>query len=123
MGFTALTPITPLGPYPAGGTVGAGALAAAFVACDSSNGNSFPLTGHEMLELRNTDSGAHTVTIHSTSDQQGRTEDITSYSIPATSDAVFSFLGGTAGWVQSDGTCHFTANDATVLARVLICKR
>jgi hypothetical protein len=123
MPFTALTPITPVGPYPAGGTVSAGALAAAFTACDASNGNSFPLTGHEVLELRNTDTGAHTVTINSAPDQEGRTEDITSYSIPATSDVAFSFLAGAAGWVQSDWTLHFTANSALVFARVLICKR
>jgi hypothetical protein len=121
MGFTALTPVTPLGPYPA--AVVAGALAALFVACDASNGNSFPVSGHEILELRNTDSAAHTVTISSIADSRNRTDDITAYSIPATSDILFSFLAGQEGWEQTDGTVHFTASSALVFARVVIAKR
>jgi hypothetical protein len=121
MSFTALTPITPLGPYPA--SVAAGVLAALFVACDAVNGNSFPVTGHEILELRNTDTAAHTVTISSVPDSRNRPDDITAYSIPAGADAVFSFLAGQEGWEQTDGTVHFTASSALVFARVLLVKR
>lgn len=120
MTITAITPITPKGPY---GAVAPGDLIAAFVACDASNGNSFPLTGHEILEVRNTDSGSHHVTLTSVADSRGRTSDIASYAIAAGVDVVFSFLGGIEGWGQTDGTMHFTADDATVKARVLIVKR
>jgi hypothetical protein len=121
MSFTAVVPITPIGPYPA--TVGALALAALFVACDAVNGNSFTVTGHEILELRNTDTAAHTVTISSVPDSRNRPDDITAYSIPAGADAAFSFLAGEEGWMQSDGTVHFTANSALVFARVIIARR
>lgn len=121
MSLTALTPITPVGPYPA--SVGAGALVASFVACDNTNGNSFPLTGHEILELRNTDSSAHTVTISSTPDSRNRPDDITSYSLAAGADIAFSFLSGLEGWQQSDGSVHFQANSALVFARVIIAQR
>lgn len=121
MSFTALTPITPVGPYPA--SVGAGALAAAFVACDNTNGNSFPVSGHELLELRNTDTAAHAVTINSSPDSRNRTDDITAYSIPAGGDIIFSFLSGIEGWQQTDGTVHFTAASALVFARVVIAQR
>lgn len=123
MAFTALTPITPVGPLTPTGGVTAGSLVAAFVACDASNGNSFPVSGHEVLELRNSGSSAYTVTISSAPDDEGRTGDITSYSIAAGADVAFSFLGSALGWQQSDGTVHFTANNALVLARVLYVKR
>lgn len=122
MTLTALTPIAPLGPYP-GAALIAGALAAAFAACDAANGNDFPLTGHEILELRNTDTAPHTVTISSSPDSRGRTADITAYSIPASADVAFSFLSGTEGWLETDGTCHFTASSALVFARIIIAKR
>src|SRR5580704_17742598 len=116
MPFTAVVPITPIGPYPA--SVGALDLAALFVACDASNGNWFPVTGHEILELRNTDASAHTVTITSVADSRNRPDDITAYSIPGGADAIFSFLGGIEGWQQTDGTVHFTASSALIFARV-----
>ncbi len=121
MSFTALTPITPVGPYPA--SVGAGSLTAAFVACDASNGNSFPLTGHEILELRNTDTASHNVTINSVADSRNRPDDITAYAIAAGVDVAFSFLSGIEGWQQTDGTVHFTAASALIFARVIIAQR
>lgn len=121
MSRTALTPVIPVGPYPA--SVGAGALVASFAACDSSNGNSFPLTGHEILELRNSDSSAHTVTISSVPDSRNRPDDITAYSIAAGADVVFSFLSGLEGWQQADGNCYFTAVSAMILARIIIAQR
>jgi hypothetical protein len=119
MPFTAITPITPTGPYPAGGTVGATALNVTETATDNVNGNSFPLTGHDVLLLHNTDTVAHTVTINSAPDQRGRSADITNYSIPASTIAAFHFRGASDGWAQTDGTIHFTANNALIKAFVL----
>jgi hypothetical protein len=118
---TAIVPITPVGPYPA--SVGALALAALYVACDAVNGNSFPVTGHEILELSNEDTAPHTVTISSVPDSRNRPDDITAYSIPAGADAAFSFLAGEEGWMQTDGTVHFLASSALVFARVMIARR
>lgn len=110
---TLITAQTPLGPYP--GTVSAGQLALTFTAADAVNGNSFALTGHEILVMWNSSATVvGTVTISSVSDQYGRTQDITTYSLPISSFAAFNFRGGTGGWKQSDGTVHVLASVATV---------
>jgi hypothetical protein len=119
MSFTAIAPVTPVGPYPAGGVVGATALNLVETACDTVNGNSFIMTGHEVLLLHNTDASAHTVTLSSASDSKGRSGDITTYSIPANTIAVFDFRGGLEGWQQSDGTVHFTGVSALIKAAIL----
>jgi hypothetical protein len=119
MPFTAVTPTVPLGPYPAGGVVGATALNLTETACDTVNGNSFPLTGREILILHNTGASAYTVTISSVADSKGRADDIAAYSIPAGTIAVFSFRGGLEGWGQTDNTVHVTASNASVKMTVL----
>lgn len=88
---------------------------------DPVNGNAVPLTGREVVLLHNTDSVAHTVTLHSVADNFGRTNDITSYSIPANTIAVISFLGmlGAAGWKQTDGTLHLTSSNDLLTITVL----
>lgn len=119
MAFTLLTPVVPVGPYPQGG-VSAGELLVVGTACDATNGNSFPVTGHEVLAFQNTDgSNAHTVTIYSVQDEEGRTGDITNYSIPSLAFIAFSFLGSVRGWKQTDGTVHFLASNALVVATIL----
>jgi hypothetical protein len=112
---------TPKGPYP--GSISAGDLALAFSAADTSNGNSFKLTGHEVLLAYNSDASAHHLTITSTPDSRGRSADIASYSIPATSHAAFSFLSGQEGWIETDGTAHISADDTTVKLAVLYVQR
>lgn len=114
---TALTPQSPLGPYP--GTVSAGQLAFTFAASDNVNGNSFPCTGHEVLLVDNTDAASQTITISSVADQFGRTQDITAYSMAAGTFAVFNFRGGCTGWKQTDGTVHILTSAATVKVAVL----
>lgn len=104
---------TPLGPYP--GTVGSGALNFTLAAADPSNGNSFALTGREVLLVFNSDvAAAHTVTFTSAPDPQGRTSDITSYSVASGAYAIFSYRGGVNGWRQSDGTAHLMASSASI---------
>ena len=116
MPFTAITPLNPVSAY---GAVTSGALHVVETACDSSNGNKFPLTGKEVLVLRNTDSGAQTVTINSVADSKGRTGDITTYSIPAGETHAISFRNVNEGWAQTDSTVHFTASSNLVKAYVL----
>jgi hypothetical protein len=118
MAQTPITPIVPLGPYLTG-QPSALALALALVAADASMGNSFPLTGREILIVQNTDSAAHTFTLSSVPDALGRSEDVTAYSIPANAFAVFSFRGGIAGWKQTDGTVHMTVSSALLFVAVL----
>lgn len=116
-GPTPLTPVTPIGGYP---TLPLTALSAAltFVASDNVNGNSFVLTGRELLLLWNTTGGALTVTISSSNDPQKRTGDISAYSVPANAWAMFGPLP-IVGWAQSDGTLLFTTSDAGLEAAVL----
>lgn len=117
-GPTSIASQTPKGPYP--GTVGAGALALTFTAADTVNGNSFPMTGHEVLIIWNSDASPHTITLTSVVDNRGRTNDVTAYSVAATSYASFNFRSGTEGWLQtSDNSVHFSASDATVKFAVI----
>jgi hypothetical protein len=117
MSQTALTVTKPLGPYVA--SVAAEALKVTMQAADASNGNSFPLTGKEILLIQNTDTVAHTVTISSVPDAEGRSGDITSYSVPAGEIHAFSFRGGTQGWQQTDGTVHLAVSSALIFFGVL----
>jgi hypothetical protein len=116
MPFTPVTPQVPKGP---GITSPAAlALALAFVACDVTNGNSFPMTGKELLVIENTDTAAHTVTLTSVADAVGRAGDITAYSIPAGAFMIFD-AQQIVGWQQSDGTFRFTSTSALLFAAVI----
>jgi hypothetical protein len=114
------TPLTPQQPTDGSDAINPN-LALSEVASDSVNGNSFPLTGHEVLLLRNTDTSDHHVTISSAPDPLGRTSDIESYDIPSGTTAVISFLGltGISGWVQDDGNLYFQTDSNTIKASVL----
>lgn len=80
---------------------------------DISNQNSFKATGREIVVAHNTDSAGHTVTINSVADPYNRTEDISSYSIPAGEIHIFGPFQNT-GWIQSDGYIYLEADDSTV---------
>jgi hypothetical protein len=83
-------------------------------AADTTDSESVPLTGAELVIAHNTDTtDAHTVTISSiASDDLGRTGDI-SYSLGADEYAVFGPFG-LDGWRQSDGDLYFAAAAADV---------
>jgi hypothetical protein len=100
MARTVLTVQTPVGPYPTN-PVGAGALATTYATGDNTNGNSFPFTGRELIDFRNTTGGAITVTLTSAPDPQGRAADITAYSIPATTGLATFWAGNLVGWNQA----------------------
>ncbi|HYI67132.1 MAG TPA: hypothetical protein VEW95_09430 [Candidatus Limnocylindrales bacterium] len=75
------------------------------------DGASFPMTGRELLLVRNPSGGALTVTINSVSDSRKRTGDITAYSIGAGEVAAF-WPNRTEGWRQTTGLLHFAASAA-----------
>lgn len=116
---TALTPVVPIGPYVTGQPT-AGSLALAWTQCDASNGNSFPITGREILLVQNEDTmAAHTFTVSSVADALGRTNDVTAYSVALSSFAAFNFRSGVTGWKQSDGTVHMACSTNNIYFAVL----
>ncbi len=86
-------------------------------ALDNTNGNSFPCTGEEILLIQNSDVSAHTVTIHSVPDSEGRTGDITAYNLEAGDIAMVEIPR--TGFIQSDGTVYIDANSNLVKVAVL----
>lgn len=120
MSQTNIATQTPVGPYPSGGAVSAGALDLVWTAADVSNGNKFPFTGKEVLLIWNTDTASHHATLSSAPDEHGRTDDITSYALSAGDIACFSFRGGLAGWLQSsDNSVHISSDSALVKFAIL----
>jgi len=103
------------GPYP--GTVAANDLDITETA-GTVAGNSFKLTGREIMIARNTATGAAgTLTITSVADRKGRTADITSYSIGAGEMIAFNF-GNREGW-DSGGVVNVTPSATTIKIAVL----
>jgi hypothetical protein len=49
----------------------------------------------------------------------GRTGDITTYSVPANSIAAFSFRGGLQGWQQSNGNVNLATSSALIYFGVI----
>jgi hypothetical protein len=115
---TALTPFTPPGPYITGQPT-ALSLNFAFAACDASNGNSFPITGREILLVQNSGMSGYTFTVSSVADGLGRTNDITTYALGAGLFAAVNFRGGVTGWKQTDGTVHLACSNAAILYAVI----
>jgi len=109
---TALTPVTPKGPYP--GTVNAGDLAITMENGDNTNGNVWSGNGRDLLLIQNPTVGAVTVTFTSVSDNLGRKGDITAYSIPAAGFMAFWF-GNLNGWAQDAAGSIYVDMSATGL--------
>ena len=106
------------GAYP---VVTAGSRVLAMQACDASLNNSTAIVeGKTILIFQNTDSGAHTITIHSIADVPfNRTGNVTAYSLAAGAIAMFGPFKA-SGWKQaSEGDLWFEANDATVKVAVI----
>ena len=117
MPFTNVTPQVPVGPYPALPVAPAG-LDLAFVTLDAANGNSFVVTGKEILVIWNPDVSGHTVTIASAPDALGRTGDIATYTVGAGVISAF-LINNVNGWKQTDGTVHITGNSALLKVAIL----
>jgi hypothetical protein len=111
------TPINsqiPIGPFIAGQPVAA-SLDLAWVAADVANGNSFKLTGHEVLLVWNTHATiAYTFTITSVPDRDNRSQDVTAYSVLAATISAFSFLGAAEGWAQAGGSVNISGANASL---------
>jgi|SRR5271157_799746 len=73
-----------------------------WTAADAVNDNYVPIISTKTVVLIwNSDASAHTVTIHSVADAQGRTGDITTYSQAAHTVSCFGPFTTTAGWNQT----------------------
>ena len=113
---TAITVVTPKGPYP--GTVAANDLDLTQTAADVANKNSAVFSGNRMLLIAENDNvAAKTVTLTSVADARNRTGDVTSYSIGASEIA--AFVLEREGWCQSDGAFYCEAEHADVKFTVL----
>ena len=102
------TPDAAPGSYPTAGIV------LTQTAADAVNLEEVKMTGRELVIAWNPDVGAHTVTIDSTSNQQGRTLDVTADSIGAGATHVYGPFTSKLGWVQGDGTLNFEADSALI---------
>lgn len=111
MPATALTPLTPVGPYPQ--SVSAAALDLAFTAADNVNGNKFSASGRDLLLIWNTDASPHTVTLTSQYDATNRKADVTAYSVAATTISAFLF-SALPGWVDGSNQINLSANSALI---------
>src|SRR6266403_396314 len=114
---TALTVQQVVGPYPVL-PLTALALAVTFAAADVANGNSFPVTGKEVILVQNTDAAPQTITLSSVADGLNRTGDVTAYSLPIGAFAAFC-PSQITGWKQADGNMYISAATATVKFAIL----
>lgn len=91
---------------------------------DTVNNHSCVLTGNEIVVAMNTDTaGAHTVTVSSQPDQEGRTGDIAADSVPACVGTTPGFRVYQRfplnGWLQADGNLYLATNSALIKFIVL----
>ena len=107
-----LTVTTGTSPYPTTGAI------LTFTAADTTNFERFVLTGTEVVLVWNTGASPYTYTVTSTADPQGRTGDITTYSIAAGGLAAFGPFT-TDGWRQTDGNLYAVASHIDVKFTVL----
>lgn len=114
MARLALTVQSPLAAYPTlplvtdSADVVWTAAGAAFI-----DGASFPMTGRELLLVKNRNVAAQTVTIDSVAASNKRTGSITAYSVGINEIAMF-FVNQFDGWRQTTGLLHFAASAADV---------
>ncbi len=90
----------------------------AMTAADAANKQLAAHSGKVLIVAHNSGAGANTVTITSTVDSNGRTGDITAYSMGAGEYAVFGPFD-LDGWVQTDWKLYFEASNAEVFFGVV----
>lgn len=98
--------------------VGVAGAKVTLAAGDTVNGNSFQLTGQDMLVVYGGSAGG-TVTIAGVADEEGRVGPITAYAVNADEIHVFGPFPMGAGWTQADGTVWVNASVATIFLGVL----
>ena len=90
-----------------------------FTALTPTDGDTFVCTGREIILIYN-GSGTNTLAITANPDSQGRTVDMTAYSLAATSYAVFGQgLTNAPGWKSSAGLIKLTPSSANTLCAVV----
>ena len=85
---------------------------------DFADGASFPLTGKEILLVRNDNVGAQTVTIDSVVDKYNRSGPITAYSL-GIGEYMALPIFKRPGWMQTDGNLHFEGSVTDIAFCVL----
>ena len=111
MARTTLVKTAAKGPFPSL-PVSAGGLDVTMAAADVANKNQFLPSGKDLLIAQNSGASAYTITVTSAADRQGRTGDVTTYSIAA--GGIAAFVVGSDGWVQTDGYVYCEASNASV---------
>lgn len=106
-----LTKTTPLGSYPTL-PLAADSADVVFTAADATNKESFVASGNDLVLAWNSGASTRTVTITSVA-LNGRTGDVTTYSLSAGEIAVFGPFQ-VAGWRQTDGKIYHEASHADV---------
>jgi hypothetical protein len=97
----------------------AGDLTVTMAASDATNGNSFPMTGNEILVVQNTDTVAHTFGVTSVADVEGRVDSsLSAYSVAASAIVAIeaSIL---KGWQEADGNLYLTSSNILLKFGVL----
>ena len=84
----------------------------------SMTGNYFVATGHEEVIIQNTSGTPYTITITSVPDNDGRSGDITTFSIPANTTYVWGPVQY-EGWAQTNGQIYISAANAAILFGIL----
>jgi co-chaperonin GroES (HSP10) len=114
-----LTPQKLLGAYPALQPA-ANAADVTFTSAGSgyANGASFPVTGGEILLVKNGENTSQTITIISVVDELKRSGNITNYNIGAGEIAAFGPFQP-EGWMQDDGQVYIAASADDVSFAVL----
>jgi len=91
----------------------AGAADLTMTAADVANKEEVAQVGKILVVAHNTGASPYTVTVSSVVDGQGRTGDITTYSLAADDYAVFGPFD-LEGWRQTGGELYFEASNASV---------
>lgn len=111
LAFATQTPLTPAQLKVNNYSVVAGDLSLTFTACDSTNGNSFAVTGQEILLVQNSGASAYTFTLQSVADPFGRTDSsLTNYSVAASAITAVE-LKYLIGWQQTGGVMYTTCSN------------
>ena len=113
MTVTALTVQTAKGPFDA---VTAGDLDFTFAAGATGDGNSYAITGKEILIAYNSDgANPYYITVSSVDDEKGRSTDITEYSLAAGDYAIITQgMTTSKGWIQTTGSINVVVENVAV---------
>lgn len=104
------------GPYVAEG--GTDMTTVTFTAADATNGNKIVMTtGRTLILVQNTAGGAGTVTIASSADPYGRTDEITAFSVEGSAFAARIFKP--VGWEQTLGARDLSITGSATTMKIL----